>query len=250
MGNFQSSVTRNMISSYTTFMNNVISKTYNSSTLDCFANNVMSVTTGRDCYFECSRDCKININQSAVSNCQLDSNNINDIQSTIQNTIKTNTESFINQDLQNKQGFWATAFSLQLANASNVTQVSDIISNSFSSDITNICRSQISAFNNNILDICGIYSDGAELNISQQAISTAIASCVNQNVVRVYQNNETLKELFQKTDAKLSSQQSGINWTALIIIGVIILAIIIVGLILYFLFRGGGSSTKVESISK
>jgi hypothetical protein len=243
MGNIQSSSTKQILSSYTSVINDSVANIINSSTLNCTASNRLEVQTGGEpnCTFQ-SIDSTFNFNQNAVSNCRLISENINDISSTLQNTVKTTTENFINNDLQNKQGWFALAFSLQIANSSSASEVAQIISNQFNGQIENICRTQVGAFNHGTLLLCGAYS-GTTFNYSQDAVSTAIASCVNQNIIRIFNTNSALSEMWSRTDNALASEQTGFNFKYLIIIGVIILAIIIIGLIIFLLTRGRGSKS-------
>lgn len=243
MGSAQSSVTKQTLEAYTQYMNTVLANEYNKSSMNCTAGNTVSFTTGRDCYFSFTNG-TININQQATSDCTLDSSNVNEINSTIQNTVQTATQQFIDNDLQNKQGWFATAFSLQVTGAENSEQVSTLIANQFSGDITNICEGQIGTFNTGIVDLCGAYN-GATFNINQDALTTALVSCVNQNVIDAFDTNATLNQLYQETDNVLVSQQEGAGsllWLW-IILGVIFF-LIIVAVIVFMIFKNKQSQQQ------
>lgn len=247
MGNFQSNTTKNMISAYTSILNNISLSVVNESRLGCNSSNFLNLQTGgatpeqSNCVFKLTNGDLI-ISQRAESKCQLVSENINDISSEIKNEVRTQTESFINADLKNSQGFFATAFSFQEVNLSNATEVADVISNSFAGNITNICTAQVNAFNHQILLLCGEYNN-SNIIVNQDALTTSITSCINENIVKLYNNNVALKDLILKTDSKLYSEQKGINiGQILLIIGIIVVVIIIIALIIYFATKGGGKN--------
>lgn len=243
MGNAQASLTKQTLESYTEVMNNTIAKEYNKTSLGCSTGNVVSFTTGRDCYFSCN-GCDIEIGQKATSECTLDGENTNQIQSTIQDLVQSTTESFIENDLKNKQGWFSTAFSLQISGASTKEEVSNIISNQFSGDITNICQGQIDTFNTGVVDLCGDFNN-TKINFNQDALTTALVSCINNNIIEVFNTNSALNQLYTETDNVLVSQQKGARsflWL-LIILGIIFF-LIIVAVIVFMIFKGKQSQQQ------
>lgn len=231
MGNIQSNVTKQTLADYTSFMNSAIQDAYSVSIADCAAANNLSVQTGggNGCNFEIING-SVNIDQTATASCSLSSTNINQTSVTFKNTITNKTKQFIDQNSQNKQGWFATAFSFQINGASNSTEVTNAISNSFVGSITEICRQEAQAMNSAKVLLCGIYNASA-VNINQNATVTGLVSCINRNVTNVFTSNTVLNQLWQQTDQKLASEQSGVDslvfWIVIaIVVGIIFLLII------------------------
>lgn len=238
MGNIQSNKTKQLLADYTSMVNNTVSNVYNSAVADCTSANNFTLETGggQYCDFKIING-TINISQTAGSKCQLNSQNINNLSATFQNQLTNDTKNFITQSAKSKQGWFATAFSLQQNDASNVTDVMNQISNSSSANFTNICSSVSDALNNATIQLCGVF-DASTFNFSQNAMVTALTSCINQNTIKVWTSNQVLNKLWQDTDQKLASTQSGVSfgWIAFIIIGIVIL-LIIIGIIYFILSR-------------
>jgi len=247
MGNIQSNATKQVLADYTNVVNSTVVNVYNSAAASCASANNFSLQTGggSDCNFQMING-SINVTQTAGTNCQLNSQNVNSLSAQFQTQLTNNTQQFIQQNSQNKQGWFATAFSLQMNNASNVTEVMNQISNSSSANFTNLCNSVSDALNNATVKLCGIY-DGSSFNLNQNALVTAITSCVNQNVVNIWTSNQVLNSLWQATDQKLASTQSGfsLKWI-LIIVVVIVVLLLISGLAYYFINRHKSSDNDAS----
>ena len=183
-----------------------------------------------------------NIDQNVNADCSLDDSNINQTSVTFRNTVTNKTKQFIDQNAQNKQGWFATAFSFQISGASNSTQVTNKIANSFRGSVTDICRQEASAMNSAEVLLCGIYNASA-FTMDQNATVTGLTSCINRNVTNVFTSDAALNELWQKTDQKLASEQTGLGGALMWIIIAIVAGIILIAII-GFAF-GGGSSGKV-----
>ena len=234
MGNIQSNITTQTLADYTNAMNSAVQETYSAAISGCTATDELSFQAGAGgsggCNFEIING-SININQTATASCNLNNQNINNTKVSFQNTITNATKQFIDQNSQNKQGWWATAFSFQVNGASNSTEVSTTIGNSFVGSITEICRQEAAAMNQEKILLCGTYN-ASTVNVTQNATVTALVSCINRNVTNVFTTNSVLNELWQQTDQKLASQQAGLDsvlfWLA-IAGGILIIFIIIIG---------------------
>ena len=235
MGNVQANETKQILSSYTNVVNSVVANVYNKALANCSSSNNLMLTTGRDCVFNFS-DGTMNFKQVAGSNCKLDSINTTELTSSFNTEIINKTRNFIEQNAKNDQGWFATAFSLQINDAENVTDVMNQITNSFNVNFTNQCQSISNALNNANVDLCG-YFDKTTFNFEQNAFVTAITSCVNKNVMNMWTSNSVLNDLWSKTDQKLASTQAGFSfvWLFLIIIALVIL--LIIGGIFYSKFK-------------
>ncbi len=249
MGNIQANSTKQVLSEYTSFINSQVSSVINQSVTNCTASNTANITTGgSDCIFELTNGSFTYV-QNAYASCKLNSENSTQIQTVIQNTVSNNLQSFINQASKSTQDWFATAFSLQINDASNVIQVQNQMSNFVSSQIQNFCQSQILSANNNTVHLCGIFN-GATINLGQNAFTEGVTSCVNKNVITAFTSNYALNQLWTQTDQKLASEQKGatsaLMWIA--IIGGIVLVVLIIGAILYFVLSsrsGGGGGAQI-----
>jgi len=227
MGSAQSNATKQILSDYTNVVNSTVTNVYSNASSSCGAINNFSLETGKDCPFEMING-TFDIGQTAGTKCNLDSKNVTDLSATFLTQLTNNTKQFIEQNEQNKQGWFATAFSLQIQDAANVQQVMSLISNSFSLNFTSLCSSVANAFNNATVNLCG-YFNHTTFNFQQNAFVTALTSCVNQNVINIWTSNAILNNLSQKTDQKLLSEQSGVDFTRIFIIIGIIVAILLIG---------------------
>lgn len=230
MGNIQAQLTEQTLAAYTSVMNSAMNQVINDSRLNCSGINNFNLSTGQGCTFQLTNG-TINFNQVVSANCQFNSENNTKIDNNFKNSISTTTKSFIDTDLQNSQGWFATAFSFQITGASNSTEVTNQIVNSISNDISNTCAAETNAYNNSNVNLCGVF-DGVTFNFSQNANVTALVSCINRNVINIFVDNEVLNDLWSKTDSELASQQSGVdtitnNLVRYLIIGAIVIAVIV-----------------------
>jgi large-conductance mechanosensitive channel len=92
------------------------------------------------------------------------------------------------------------------------------------------------SFNAAKVNLCGVYS-GTTFNFNQAALTTALTSCVNEIIVSVFTTNSVLNQLWQQTDQKLYSEQSGFDsiFKWLIVLAAIIGAVIIIGFIIFLI---------------
>ena len=247
MGSFQATLTNQTMNAITNIVNDVSQSVFNEASQDCSASNTYQISFGGvpNCPAPNVNNSTINITQVAGSKCNLNSQNVNKLSATIKNSLNTRLQSYITNDLSNKQGWFATAISMQIADANTVETIANQITNSFSSNFTNICQAVATAYNNNQLVFCGNYNMDT-FNFNQNAMISALTSCINQNLSNILANNSVLNELVAKTDAKLASEQSGFNLKWLFAIPVIIIIII---LIVFLIRHLSGKKTKVVEVS-
>lgn len=252
MGNsIQSNVTKQIMSNYTKIVNETVMDVYNDAASTCQSGNMMNIETGggQYCDFEIING-SININQTAGTNCKLDSTNVNNLSTNFTTQLINKTKQFIQQDAQNKQGWFATGFSLQISDATTVDQIMTQITNETKANFINKCSSVNTALNNGIAKLCGTY-DGSSFNFNQNALITSITSCINQNVVDSWTNNSVLNNFWMQTDQKLASTQSGFSLKWLLIIIVILAIIGAIGGGIYYMSKNkkSGSTTSVKTTS-
>lgn len=247
MGNIQANLTKQTLADYTNMVNSVVADVYNSAISICASGNDFSLSTGVGCDFKFVNSA-INVSQFAGSTCKLDADNINKLSAKFTNDIINKTQQFIDQRSQNKQGWFATAFSFQINNASNSTEVTNQIKNSFDINFTNKCQAVTSAFNKGSVNLCGYY-DSSTFDFKQNALTNALVSCVNENIMDIWVTNSVLNELWQRTDQKLASEQAGLSLKWLFIGIAIIVAIMIIVSLIYFFAKHGSKKSKGNSSS-
>ena len=251
MGNFQSNKTRQMLAAYTNIVNEEVTKIYNSAVTECRAENRMKLRFGGGefCDFKITNG-NINASQTSGTSCALNSQNVNKLNAQFTTELTNKLTSFIKQEQKNKQGWFATAFSFQMNEADTAEKVTNQITNSFTTDFTNKCEAVANAFNDKEAVLCGVY-DTTTIDLSQNALVTMLTSCVNENTVSIWTKNKVLNDLWQATDQKLASQQSGLDlkwlWIALAVVGGLLLVIGVFVLIMKARGNKPRSSTKIQS---
>ena len=259
MGNIQANVTRQTLSDFNNFSNTSVNNDFSEALNNCVTTNVLNVAfgsfpNGQSCVLD-AQGATINITQTADSNCTFDNRQTQNVLADFKTTIKNYLTQFINADLQNKQGWFATAFSFQINDASNTEEVVNNVTNTISDDVRDICRNNIAANNMGTVTVCGALQNST-INYAQDAFSTATVSCISDVVTKAFTSNAALNEMYQKTDAKFASEQSGVGslfaWLRWIILAAVILAVvIIIGVVLYLIFGGhGGKKGPDEQAQK
>lgn len=252
MGNYQSSVTRQFISSVNNIINQSATSVYNQASQQCSAINLLTANfgsspDGQTCPVTVINS-RINFRQGASVTCNLDSVNHADLNTQFTNEVQQQLQQLASTDIQNKQGFLSTAISIQENNLSSEQQLINAITNTLSQNITNLCTTVNQASNQGNLVFCGVYQD-TTIDVAQNATIQAITSCVNEAIVKVQVGNTTIADIIQRTDNKLASEQQGVGSLLWIIIAVIggILLLGIIGFVIFMLIqpRGGGATQVV-----
>lgn len=243
MGNVQANLTKQTLAAYTNVINSTVANVFNNAAQTCAGGNYFSLSTGQGCPFEIVNG-EFNLTQRASTTCTLNSQNITSLSAQFKTDLINNTRQFIEQESKNSQGWFATALSLQINQASTVEEIVNQINNSFNVNFTNTCSSVSTAFNTAVLNLCG-YFDATKFNISQNAIVDALTSCVNENTINIWTSNSVLNKLWQDTDSKLASHQGfDPKW---LIIGVVAIILLIVILIIVLVIIGRKKQPAIET---
>ncbi|MEM3857901.1 MAG: hypothetical protein QW478_00700 [Candidatus Micrarchaeaceae archaeon] len=258
MGNsLQSNLAINDINEMNQVINNQATTIVNNNKQNCTTRNDFRLGFGTDlnghfCPFY-GQNVDISVTQVATASCSLQSENLNNINSQIENDLKASLQNYLEQNASSQQGFLAHALSIQFNTNYNKETISNAIVNNINSKTLNNCSAILNANNNGVVMVCGTFNN-SKLNFQQDASVTSITSCINQTIVQTVANNSELADLLQKTDQKLLSQQNGLEsifgGMIGIIIAVAILIAIIVGLIiLYKVFKKKKPETTTEAAS-
>ena len=253
----QSSVTKQVISDYTNVVNNAVTQASNNTDFNCVSDNELRVLVGsipgsniggktflpQQCYFELT-DGSFNVSQTSGAQCTLNSTNLNSITTDLKNSIKSRTESWINMNLENYQGWLSIAISIANAESVSVSDIATDISNSISNSLYNDCEANAGAYNQGFLSYCGVYNK-ANINIDQSSHITAITSCVNENIVKNITSNTVITSIIEKTDQTIVSKQDGLStiWKW-IIIGIVAIILIVFLTIIIMAVSSSHSSKK------
>ena len=241
----EASQTQQTIADYTNVVNSVVQNAVNQSAATTAAFNQLDINLGEPpCLIGATIVGNVNINQTTNVTSNLSAVNTNSFSTNIRNNLQTQTENWINNNLQANQGWLAFAVGVATANNVSVTQIANDLANSVSDDVLNQCRSEIDEGNRGVVQFCGYI--GGDFNVTQSAAVTNITSCINNNVFRTVLNNQVIDNIIQQTNNKFLISQQGIwgflRWIVLIVVAIGIIAVI--GLLLYFAF-GGSSKPKV-----
>ena len=257
MGAVLSNEVQQTLSDYTSAVNTAIQNTYTTNSSSCSASNTYSLTAG---ILPDGGPCRAGViegqfqnNQTATSNCTLQEVDTINQSASFKNTIETTTLDFITQQLKNKQGFLATAFSI--ASNKDITQsdVANAISNYFQQSIAESCSNYIDSTNQYDVAICGFYYKPTFDN-NQNAIVTGATSCVNDITIKAFTYDTTLNTFYNNTLQALKNKQAGATGF-LVTIAVIIIAVIVLLVLLFFAYfmltkATTGKSGKSPGLSK
>lgn len=249
MGNFQTNLSRATINSFTQYLNENITTITNTARANCVAGNIIQYTIGGEkCPPITIENLDYRSEQNAAANCELNAQFVSQINTKIESTIQNIVKSFIDQDLQNKQGFFALAFSGQANIAEQTQNISNRIANYVNNNIENYCGVSSIATNESNVTLCAQVIN-AKINLKQDASATAFVNCVSNAVVDAFIKDQTLNDLVIKANQKAASEQQGLNSILiyLIIAGAIILVLAVIGLVIYYFVTkpsGGATGTN------
>lgn len=240
MGSIQSNVTKQTLQDYTSQLNSSIVQNFNQSGADCNASNYARIVTGEgvlsNCTFEV--DGKLNIGQNATVNCTLDNYNTTISGNSFQNFVQNNAQQFINQNAQTKNGFFATGFSLGVNKGVTADDIATAIANEVSTDAYNTCQSNFSSGNNAVIRLCGYFK--GDIDITQDASTYGVTSCINRLVQTAFTSNQVLNTFWMSTDQALASENKGAAsaiLAVLIPIVIVIVALVVLLIVLFLIFE-------------
>lgn len=251
MGNLQSAVSKQVAASFTNVVNSTVNNVINQADLACSATDSFSLCTGcipaspsnptpATCPFSFTNG-SFNISQTNALNCTLNSTNITSISNTLKTDLQTNISQWIQQNLNNFQGWLTFAFNTQAGQSTNIQQVSTDISNSITNNISNQCSAELGANTVGVISLCG-YFDDVNFNFNQTNTLTSLTSCINKDVINNVESNQVINEMIQQTDQHFASQQQGPLTGAeedirvLIIVIAIIAGLLIIGGVIVAIF--------------
>ena len=238
MGNtIQSNITKQTLSDYTSYMNQAVTNFYNSALSTCGAGNTINfilgaIPGGGSCPMSFTNS-QVNVSNVATSNCNLTQISENSANVSFKDFIQNYTKTFIDQNAQNKNGFFAVGFHVQKDTSETSTSIANTVSTYFDTNISNSCTNINNASNASNVVLCGVY-DGDTFNFSQNAMATAMTSCINYNTLNAFSSDTSLNKFWSTTDQALHNRSLGLG-SVIAILGVIIVAIVIILAILIFL---------------
>lgn len=252
MGNsFQSESTEQTLADFTQYLNSAVMNAYSDSLSECGAGNSITfnvgiLNNGQTCPAGITNS-TLDLTQSATSNCNLTATNITDFSSTVQNLVQNTVTEFIQQATGVSKGWLDIGNSWQQENNVSNTQLATMISNNFTGSVTDLCSNINSATNSQTIALCGFY-DGDTFNLGQNAMVTALTSCINNIVMNNFTSNQTLNNYWTQTDQAAAAK--GSQLLTIIIAAVLLVIILVVVLIgLFFIFKGGGGKKIMETVS-
>lgn len=239
MGNaIQSNETQQTLSAYTSFVNNLVTNISTTARAQCTSGNNFDLITGgsQDCPFVFSGG-SLTVTQLAGTTCTFNSTQVTDLNNTLKDQLTTKTRQFIDQKADNRQGWLATAFSIAVQKGISKEELINRIVNGVTTNLTNRCESVAQSLNNQRVRLCGVYTN-ATLNFNQSSFVTAYTSCVNENLIKTFVDDQVLQDIAQETDQVLINRQGGLDDIyRYIIIGIVALLAIVLIVGLIFLLR-------------
>ena len=190
----------------------------------------------------------VNITQISKNNCSLTGGLTQEINDKITNDLSSNINQWLKSNASANNGFLGFGVSIAAAEGINDVELSNMISNTLTTNLKQRCSSVLDASNKGKVYFCGDYPDG--INIVQNSFNSNLTSCIINNTVIEVTKNKVLNDIVQKAAAQANASNEGVgslfNWVKwLILAGVILAALIIVGVLLYFIFGSKGSGNKV-----
>jgi len=190
----------------------------------------------------------VNITQNANNTCSLTGDLTQEINDQITNKLSSNINQWLKSNASANNGFLGFGISIAASEGINDVELSNMISNTLTTNLKQTCSSVLDASNKGKVYFCGDYPNG--INIIQNAVNSNLTSCIINNTVIAVTKNEVLNDIVQKAAAQANASNEGVgslfSWVKwLILAGVILAALIIVGVLLYFIFGSKGGGNKV-----
>lgn len=244
MGNFSSNYTYNTINSFTSMINSFSTRILNKASTECAS--IQSArfdfgtgTIDAPCTINTSvRNSNITTNIASDFTCGLSQDNLNKITVKFSSDLQTSISNWIKENTQQNNGWLATGINIAIQEGVTETDLSTMLANSISSDISNVCRASIVTNQSVIYRFCGTY-DNLILDTNLTSKGLSLATCINRNIQTSVVNNKVLMDIINKTDQAVSQTNAGLfDFIIYIIVGIVIIAVI--GAIAS-IFTGGGS---------
>ena len=251
--NLSNQYTQNTVDSLTSVVNQTVSNVLQTASTNCTSSNTynalfgsyptsVNLQTGEITFARCDTNINsVDINQIATGSCNLSSGITSDVQANITNNLASNINTWMTQNAAQNNGWIGIGLNIASQEQINQVQLSTMIANTISSNISQTCSAFVAASNLFQVSYCGNYPNGV-VN-TQQAISQNLTSCIVNNVVTLIVQNEVLNNIVTKTSQQTNQTNQGISdiFRWLVIGGIVIAALIIIGVLLFFIFGGSKS---------
>lgn len=254
MASAQVQESSNVLQDFQEFMNSASATSSQNAMCRAVGGNVLNLSTGRNCEFILSGG-TLNVSQVSKADCRQIANTNLDVEGQVKANINRDIQQYLEQNQSSKQGWLTLALNAQVQGASNKTQLITRIQNSVTAVITQVCSNTVTAYNTASLDLCGIYDNGAVINIGQNSVAGAYQSCTMDVIVKAFQRDTILTQVAQQVNQQQTSEQAGIGslFRWLIVIAAIVAVVLIIGLIIFAVvggFGGGGKGGETTDESK
>ena len=246
--NLSNVYTSNTLSSLTTVINDTVSSVVQNASTTCTATNtfegnygiypVRVVGTEIDTAPCPTNIQSLSISQNAQNTCSLTAGLTSDLQADITNQLSNNINAWISQNQTQNNGWLSIAINVATSESITQAQLSSMIANTLTSNISQVCSAFLAASNQAKVYICGDYPNG--IIVVQNAVSSNLTSCIVNNTVTAITNNTVLNNIVTKTTQQVNQTNEGLSTIAryIIIAVVAVVVLIIIGVILYFVFGG------------
>jgi len=247
MASAQVQESSNYLSDFQSYMNSVSATSSNNAVCTTSSGNTLNLQTGRNCEFVLSGG-SLDVTQVSNASCQQIVNTNLDVEGQVKTNINNNIEQYLAQQQSSEQGWLTLALNAQVQGATNQTELVTRIKNAVTSTSSQVCQNTVTSYNAAVLDLCGVYDNGAVVNISQNSVAGAYQSCTMDVLVKAFQNDTVLTTVAQAVNQQQTSQQSGIDslFRWLVIIAAIVAVVVIIGIIIYAVVGGFGGGKKPE----
>lgn len=176
---------------------------------------------------------KLNVNTSLTTKI------LNKVQNTSENLLSEKIDQWITNNITQNAGWLSIALNIAKTKNINQTDISNMISTNISTNISNVCAASVDTKQTIELFFCGNYIN-TNVDLSQKAAITQLASCIYDNTIQNIVNNSVILDIVQQTDNEIA-QNAGFNWYWLLAAFVIISIIGLIGKVLT-----SGSSSKQQ----
>jgi hypothetical protein len=240
MGSSQSSEMKSVIESAVSASITVLNTNISNTNIVCEARNNMNL--------EFTEGSRVNIKKGSINIGQKASVVVCDLKSAVTNTTSNDFETKVKNELltkleslqDNKTGFLATGFSDQQSSAEIKASIKVAINKTFDNKNISNCAASATATNNGVILIKGIIDiEDGDLNITQESLVKATASCIVKSIISNI--DKTTLDNIIKSDLKVSQKNvnDGLFDGLATLFGSLAVPLII-GCIVLFLIMSGG----------
>lgn len=236
--NVQSSVTKQVEADYTNIVNTTVNSIIDTNSLECSQTQILEVCpgcipTGPDpkdvilCPLEIISG-GLEIDQIGNTTCNLGSNNTTNLNNDLKTKLTSATEQWIKDNYDNYQGWFAIAFNSQTADDTQISSISQELTNEITNDISNLCSAELNSYQYFKVPLCGTYIN-TKVVLSQKNTIISVTSCINNNIINNAITNSVIADAIQRADNYFKSRQEGpLSWLNYLIIGIVVIGVLLV----------------------